>query len=227
METSDQKTKEQLCKEMLEKIFLEAENEAAELLIEYPETVNIEFDCSVDDKVTVATRLLYGENEKYDKITNIRNIEKAKIYYLNHFVRTNEIYDKEMNFNSDGYNAQKRRIMEQILVVKKVEYLNNIIEEYQDSNETNNNEKIDWLGQPSQLAYLILQLIEKKYIESPGNRQQDRKSQRKIARLIYDCFSIKDLKGEKETTFDNFYKEFYSNSLTSAAQERFRIKENI
>jgi len=48
METSDQKTKEQLCKEMLEKIFLEAENEAAELLIEYPETVNIEFDCSVD-----------------------------------------------------------------------------------------------------------------------------------------------------------------------------------
>lgn len=227
METSDQKTKEQLCKEMLEKIFLEAENEAAEFLIEYPETVNIEFDCSVDDKVTVATRLLNGENEKYDKITNIRNIEKAKIYYLNHFVRTNEIYDKEMNFNSDGYNAQKRRIMEQILVVKKVEYLNNIIEEYQDSNGTNNNEKIDWLGQPSQLAYLILQLIEKKYIESPGKIQQDRKSLRKIARLIYDCFSIKDLKGEEETTFDNFYKEFYNNSLTSAAQDRFRIKENI
>jgi len=183
---------------MLEKLFLEAENEASELFIEYPETVNIEFDCSVDDKVTTATRLLYLENVKYNKITNIRNIGKAKTYSLDFFVRTNEIYDKEMKFNSDGYDAQKRVIMEQLLIVKKTEYLKKIISEVKKVNEydkVNNNKgnhgRIKWLRGVSEFGLMMLKLEEKGYIDLPVGSNAGG-SYEKFAEILFKTFEVTD-----------------------------------
>ncbi len=196
METSDKKTKDQLCKKQLKKIFREAENEASEKFNDYPEQVNIEFDCSVDDKITTAKRLLYYENERYNKKTNIRNIEKYKIHYLNHFIRTNEIYDKEMKFNVDGYESQKQSIMEQFLVVKKTDYLKNIISEFKKANESDkkidnigNHGRVKWLRGVSEFGLMILKLEEKGFIELPVGSNAEG-SYEKLAEILFKTFEV-------------------------------------
>lgn len=226
MDNISQKTREQLCKEMVEKIIQEAKKDASESFKSYPKQVKTEIHFSALDEITVLTNLLTDENSKYEKSLNIKDQKKFKSDLLDLFIRSKEVYDNEMKSNEDGYDAQCRRIMDQFLALKKIEYLKKLKDQLSESEDPPLGVKINWLGQPSQLGYLILELIDKKYIEETGNGKS-KKSLRQVARLIYDTFSIKDFNNTGETTFENFYKELYKNSLSDGGRECFRIKKTV
>lgn len=222
MEPVKQTTREQLCLEIVEKMIPEAKKEASESFKSFPKQVKTEIQFSAIDEATVLTNLLTVENTKYEKSSNIKDLKKFKSNLLDLFIRSKEVYDNEMNFNEDGYNAQCRGTMNQFLALKKIEYLKKLRNQLSESHELPIGIKIKWLGQPSQLGYLINELIDKKYIENPGKGKSD-KSLKQIARLIYNTFSIKDADGNGETSFDNLYKELYANSLSIVNKEWVKI----
>lgn len=226
MEPINQTTREQLCLKIIERIIPEAKKEALESFRSFPKQVKTEMQFSSLDRATVLTNLLTLENVKYEKSLNIKGLRKFQSDLLDFFIGSKEVYDNEMNFNEDGYNAQRRRIMVQFLALKKIEYLKNLRAELSESHKQPIGIKINWLGQPSQLGYLVLELIDKQYIEKPGNGKS-KKSLRQVARLIYDTFRIKDFNNTGETTFENFYKELYKNSLSDGGQDFIRIKKTI
>jgi hypothetical protein len=226
MDKANQNSKEQLCKEIVERIIPDAKKESLELFKSFSKQVKTELEFSALDEATVLTNLLTIENSNYDKILNIKDFRKSKSLLLDFFINSKEIYDNEMNFNEDGYQAQLRRICVQFLSLKKIEYLKKRRDELSETHIQPKGTKINWLGQPSQLGYLFLELIDKQYIEETG-KEKSKKSLRQIARLIYDAFRIKDFNNTGETTFENFYKEMYKNSLTTGGRECFRIKKTI
>jgi hypothetical protein len=225
MEAINLTAREKLCMEIVEKIIPEAKKEAFKQFKSFPKQVKTEIQFSAVDESIVLTNLLTVENVKYEKSQNIKDLKKFKSDLLIFFIGSKQVYDNDMNFNEHGYDAQCRRIMEQFLALKKIEYLKKLRNQLSESHELPIGSKINWLGQPSQLGYLIKELIEKKYIENPGKGKSD-KSLKKIARLIYNTFSIKDANGVGETSFDNFYKEIWGNSLSFAGKAWVKIKEN-
>lgn len=226
MEPINQTTRKQLCLEIAEKIIPEAKQEAQESFKTFPKQVKTEMEFSANDRATVLSNLLTVENARYEKSLNIKDLKKFKSDLLDFFIGSKEVFDNDMNFNADCYNAQRRRIMDQFLVLKRIEYLKKLRNQLSESHEQPVGTKINWLGQPSQLAYLILELIDKQYVEETG-KGKSKKSLRQLARLIYDTFRIKDFNNTGETTFENFYKELYKNSLSDGGRECFRIKKTI
>ena len=164
------------------------------------------------------------ESGNYDIHKNVRDNKSLKSKLLDLYINSIDVYDRNEKLSQEGYDAHKQSLMVQFLTLKKIEYLKKLISELSESNEPPKGSKINWLGQPSQLGYLINELIDKHYIESPG-KGTTRKSLRQIARLVYDTFSIKDFSKEGETSFENFYKELYKNSLTSSGRDWLKIKK--
>jgi hypothetical protein len=212
-----------LCLTIVEKIIPEAKKEASQEFKLFPKFVKNKLDFSALDKAIVLTNLLTVECTEYEKYSNVKDFKIFKSNLLNHFINTKEVYDSEMNFKEDGYIAQRRGIMEQFLRLKRIEYLKKLRNQLSESHELPKGVKINWLGQPSQLGYLISELMDKEYIEKPGKGKSE-KSLKLIARLIYNTFSIKDAKGVEETSFDNFYKEIWGNSLSFAGKTWVKIK---
>jgi hypothetical protein len=191
MKTSNQITKEQLCKVALKKMMLEANKEVAFQMKSFPKTVKIELRRTTDDKLTILNRLLYFENNKYDKNIDIEAIKSVKAKFLQHIHETKEIYDNELNFNINGYEGQRQRIIDQLLVLRKIEYLEKLKSETQISKIQPTIEKIKWTRGVSEFGYMMLQLVEKNYIELPTRINADGSFER-LARMLFQTFEVTD-----------------------------------
>lgn len=221
METTDQVKREQLCKDIIEVIIPDAKKAALIEFKNYTKLLKIKLKISPNEANELNNQLTI-ESGNYDIHKNVRDYMNLKIKLLNLYINSIDIYDRKEKFNQEGYDAHKQSLMVQFLTLKKIEYLKKLISELSESHELPIGSKINWLGQPSQLGYLIKELIEKKYIENPGKGKSD-KSLKKIARIIYNTFSIKDAKGVGETSFDNFYKELWNNSLSTESKKWVKI----
>ncbi|NVN97051.1 hypothetical protein HXX01_02345 [Candidatus Nomurabacteria bacterium] len=222
MQTNNTKTKEQLCREIVDRMIMEAKAEANAIFQAWKKKFPIEFELSNDNEIEVIKRVLSLEYPKYNKELNIKDIRSAKHERVQVLIRVKDVYDDELNFIKDGYEAHKQIFVDQLFVLKKIEFLKKKVDEYDDEILQTPGEKIDWLGSPSQLAYLILLLMDKTYIEKDG-KGAGKKSLRKIGRIIYDTFHIPNLDNTSETTFENFYKELRQNSLSGGAREWVKI----
>ena len=223
METSDQVKREQLCKDIIEVIIPDAKKAALIEFKNYTKLLKIKLKISPNEANELNNQLTI-ESGNYDIHKNVRDYMNLKIKLLNLYINSIDIYDRKEKFNQEGYDAHKQSLMVQFLTLKKIEYLKKLISELSESKELPIGTKINWLGKPSELGYLINELIDKHYIESPG-KGTTRISLRQIARLVYDTFSIKDFSKEGETSFENFYKEVRKNSLTSAGREWLTIRK--
>lgn len=225
MESISKTTKEKLCLEIVERIIPEAKKEALASFKSFPKQVKTEMQISANEEATLLTNLLTIENAKYDKSSNIKDLKKFKSDLLVFFIRSKEIYDNDMNLNANGYIAQRQRIMEQFLALKKIEYLKNKINRISDSElPPLQQEKIKWKGKPSEFGFLINELIAKGYIEPPtpirGSKTQYK---RQLAKLCFAAFRLPNLDGTGETTIDNLYEELKNPSLSDPDTAFFKI----
>ncbi|NVN97145.1 hypothetical protein HXX01_02850 [Candidatus Nomurabacteria bacterium] len=218
-------SKEQLCKEIVERMIKEAKAEANEMFQAWKKKFPLELILSYEDEMVVIKRILSLEFPKYNKELNILDIRHVKEQKVKMLSSSNNVLDNELNFIKDGFEAHKQIFIDQFFVLKKIEFLKNKLAILQEADEPAHNAKIKWYGKASQMGYLINLLMDTKYIEKDG-RKLGQKSLRKIARIVYDAFSIPDLQKKGETTFENFYKELYANSVTSGHQDWVKMIAN-
>lgn len=218
--------KEKLLKELIDEAYAYGEKEAVKLFDGYEQFVDTEVEFTALDKKTVLVNLLTKETAEYKKRHNVKNIDIAKLSNINDFMSRNVLCDDNLNLYRDDIEGYRNAIKDQFFTLKKIDYLKSIIKDIDDFSDIK--EKIVWLGTPSQLGFLIKELIEKGYIEKADEGKiSGKKSVREISKIIYNTFKILDLSGEDETTFDYFYKQCgKSNSLTGSATELFRVKKN-
>lgn len=224
MDAAAQNAKEQLCKEALTKMIPEAKKEASAQFKSYPGEVKIELEFEIDDDVTKLTRFLYFENKNYDKILNIKDLGKAKAYLLDLFTKTKEIYDNDLNFNQDGYEAQRHGIVKQLLVLKKIKYLKELLSKAQSTNPAKPKEKIQWLGTPSEFGLLFNELIKAGYIKKASHKRQKIKdSWTQTAALFFGAFSVTNQTRDGETTEENLRKEISQPTISDKEHGFFKI----
>ena len=191
MDDNSQNTKEQLCKLALKNMMLKAKKEASAEFKSFPDKISIDLKYSNDDKEVILSRFLYDEYNKYDKIFNVNETVKLKAYLLKRFIETKEIYDDAMNFNDYNYEGQKQKIIEQLVVSRKIEYLEKLKSETQISKSQHTIEKIKWKRGVSEFGYMMLQLVEKNYIELPTGQNADG-SFELFARMLFQTFEVTD-----------------------------------
>lgn len=223
METADQVKREQLCKDIIEVIIPDAKKAALIEFKNYTKLLKIKLKISPNEANELNNQLTI-ESGNYDIHKNVRDNKSLKSKLLDLYIKSIDVYDRNEKLSQEGYNAHKQSLMVQFLTLKKIEYLKKLISELSESKELPIGTKINWLGKPSELGYLIKELIDKHYIENPG-KEINQKTLRQIVKLVYNTFRIKDYKNEGETSFENFYKEVRKNSLTSAGREWLTIRK--
>lgn len=197
------------CKAAVETILKEAKKQALSEFRSFPSLIQIELQNTIEDEITILTRLVNIEFGKYDKILNVRETKKLKLHLLHFFIRTKEVYDKEMKFQQEGYDAQLLRLKRQFLTVKKIDYLKERIDAIKDTQIPVTIEKLRFLGRPCDFAVLINALVDNKYIAPPLPKKGKAENfKRQLAILCHSLFHIPDLKGTGETSVDNLYEEF-------------------
>ena len=197
------------CKAAVETILKEAKKQASSEFRSFSGEIQLELQNTIEDENTVLKRLLNIEFGNYVKILNVRDTKKLKPGLLSHFVNIKDVYDKEMNFQQDGYDGQLRRLMLQFLTVKKIDYLKGRINAIEDVQPTMTREKLQFLGSPHDFAVLIKALVAYLYIEPPKPKKGKAENYKKqLSNLCFELFHIRDLKGTGVTTPDNLYEEF-------------------
>jgi len=191
MGNNSQSTKEQLCKEAIKRMMIEAKKEASTEFKSFPNKVSKDLKYSNDDKEVILSRLLYDEYNKYDKIFDVNETAKVKANLLKRFIKTKEIYDDDLNFNDVDYEGQKRRIVEQLVVSRKMEYLEGLKSEIQLSKIQPVIEKIKWSRGVSEFGYMMLLLVEKNYIELPTGQDAEGSFER-FAKMLFQTFEVTD-----------------------------------
>lgn len=184
-------------------------------LIEYRDT---------DEKI----RLI---NNKLEEFIGIR-IKASNIAQLKReLVERIEDYLDDQNgglksYRRDRYNNTIGHAYNYFYYFSRIKFLKQVLLALDKERKPTSRMKIKWLGTASQFGYLFKELVKKGFIEVPKGKRGKEKSIRMLAQLCHDAFSISDLQGIDETSFDNLYMEMTTNSLTEGAQHIFRIKEN-
>jgi hypothetical protein len=191
MSNNSQSRKEKLCKVAIRKMMLEAKKEASAEFKSFPDKVSKDLKYSNDDKEVILSRLLYDEYNKYDKIFDVNETAKLKTKLLKRFIKTKEIYDEDMNFNNFDYEGQKRKITEELVIARKMEYLEGLKSEIQESKTQPVIEKIKWSRGVSEFGYMMLLLVDKNYIELPTGQTLDGSYER-FARMLFQTFEVTD-----------------------------------
>jgi hypothetical protein len=222
META---SKELKCRDIIAKMIPEAKKEASKEFKNFAKQVEIKLRFSPNDEATFLRNLLTVECENYDTIKNIEDLKKFKSDLLKFFVNSIDIYDKEMNFNQEGYDAQKHAIMRQFLALYKIDFLKKNMKRIADSEYPPiDKEKIKWIGRPSEFGILINELISKGYIEPPIPLKGDKsKYKKQLTKLCHSAFRIPNLEGNGETSEDNLYEEIKKPSLSDPDTAFFKI----
>lgn len=225
MEHLSQTTREQMCQVIVEKIIPEAKKEALQEFKLFSKYVINKLEFSANDEAIVLTNLLTVECTQYEKYFNVKDFKTFKSNLVNHFIKTTEVYDSEKNFNEDGYNAQRRGIMEQFLRLKRIDYLKKLIEQKTKSEKPpQQQEKIKWKGKPSEFGFFINELIINGYIEPPlPNKGAKTHYKKQLAKLCFAVFSILNLNGTGETSEDNLYEELKKSSINDPDSVFFKI----
>lgn len=189
MGNNSQSTKEQLCREAIRKMMLEAKKEASAEFKSFPDKVSKDLKYSSDDKEVIISRLLNDEYSKYDKIFDVNETAKLKAYLLKRYSKSKEIFDDDMNLNDFNYVGQKGKIIEQLLISKKIQYLEKLKTETQLTKIKPSVQKIKWLRGVSEFGYMILLLEEKGYIELPVGSTPEA-AYEKLAKILFETFDV-------------------------------------
>jgi hypothetical protein len=228
METVTENTRKQLCRVALVKMMHQAKKDATAQFKSYPGTVKIGLEYETDDAETILTRLLNVENRNYDKYLNIKAFRRAKTHLLDLFIRTKEIYDDTMNFNQHGYDAQLQKIVDQLLVLKKINYLKDQLSKVESTKIGKPKEKIQWLGTPSEFGFLFNELERAGYIKKANHkRQKNIASWSQTSTLLFDAFSVPNQAKDGETSEENLRKELSTPSITSRETGFIKITRTI
>ena len=228
MDAANQNTKEQLCQDALTKMIPEAKKEVSAQFKSYPGKVKTDLEYEIDDDESKLRRFLYFENKNYDKYLNIKEFRKAKAQLLDHFIKTKEIYDDALIFNQHGYNCQRQRIVEQLLVLQKIKYLKDLLLKAESINPGKPKEKIQWLGTPSEFGLLFNELEKNGYIKKARHkRQKNNDSWSQTAALLFDAFSVPNQARDGETSEENLRQELSNPSISDKAHGFIKITRTI
>jgi hypothetical protein len=177
---------------IVEKIFEEAEPIASEQLVKFIELFEINIEFSSDSILAVALRARDTEYTKYDKELHIKELKQSKAKILQSIKLSNDIYDSENNLHLDRYDIHRQRVVEQLLILKKIEYLNKVIDDNQVPKSICPGKRIKWLRSVSEFGHMMLLLESKGYIELPSAGNNPEGSYEMFAKILNHCFDVTD-----------------------------------